>query len=291
VSARQSQKKECGNRFEYGIVPVLVTQTVSSVLFCGDSMIFLFACSAPIDAPEDLNSLLSYVYTHAIDEDESMLRAGIENMSVFSKEHEADLREGFTVRHISQEALDSTPEDFVVDPELYGVSVQYFVPYSPDDIAYCNTAVNGAEVYSANYLSYEREHLTNLDCFLDQTCPVLRFRSTILSSLPFGVEMLSKYINELRWIEINGSMAFVQRSWMEGLAESTADWANMEANFYVSVTLPSPEGSETIAASWAAVQLGDLSVPEDLAKSQAIDGLKANGEDVTAWLSENDIPR
>ena len=254
-------------------------------------MIFLFACSAPVEAPEDLNSLLSYVFTHTMNEEEEILRAGIDNMHVFSKEHEEELREGFTVTHISQEALDSTPEEFVVDPELYGVSVQYFVPYTPDDIAYCNTAVNGAEVYSANYLSYEREHLTDLDCFLAQTCPTFRFRSTILSSLPFGVEMLSKYINELRWIEINGSMAFVQRSWMEGVAESTADWAKMDANFYVSVTYPSPEGSETIAASWAAVQLGDLSVPEDLAKSQAIDGLKANGEDVTIWLSENEIPQ
>jgi hypothetical protein len=253
-------------------------------------MIFLFSCSAPIEAPEDLNSLLSYVFTHTMDEDDVMLRAGIDNMHAFSIEHEVELREGFTVRHISQEALDSTSEDFVVDPDLYGVSVQYFVPYAPEEIAYCNTAVNGAEVYSANYLSYEREHLSDLDCFLAQTCSTFRFRSTILSSLPFGVEMLSTYINELRWIEVGEEMAFVQRSWMEGAAESTADWAKMNANFYFSVTLPSPDGSETIAASWAEIQLGELAVPEDLAKSQAIDGLKANGEDLTLWLSENDIP-
>ena len=94
------------------------------------------------------------------------LRAGLENMSLFARDNEEELQEGFAVSQLSQEALDSTPEDFIEDPELYGVAVQYDVPFSSRDIAYCNTAVNGAEVYTANYLSYERENLSDLDCFL-----------------------------------------------------------------------------------------------------------------------------
>ena len=226
-----------------------------------------------------------------MDQEEESLRAGVLNMRAFAAANSAELESGFAVSHLSQEALDSTPENFIANPDLYGVALEYFVPFSPADIAYCNTAVNGAEVYSANYLSYEREHLTALDCFLDQTCNTLRFRSTILSSLPLGAELLSKYINELRWIEMDSGMAFVQRSWMEGEAESTAEWANMTANFYIGVTTTSAEGSYTIAASWAALQLGDLALPEDLAKSQALDGLRSNGVDLTRWLSENDIPQ
>ena len=161
-------------------------------------MIFMLACSAPVEAPEDFNSLLSYVFLHTMDEEEEALHAGLENMYAFAQENKDELSEGFTVKQLSQEALDSTPEDFTEDPELYGVAVQYDVPFSPRHIAYCNTAVNGAEVYTANYVSYEREHLSDLDCFLAQECPTFRFRSTIESSLPFGVEMLSRYINELR---------------------------------------------------------------------------------------------
>ena len=254
-------------------------------------MILFLACSAPPEAPEDLNSLLSYVYAHTMDENDDALRAGIGNMRTFASESSEEMTAGFTVSHLSQEALDSTPEDFVANPDLYGVALEYFVPFSASDIVYCNTVVNGAEVYSANYISYEREHLTELDCFLDQTCSTLRFRSTILSSLPLGAEILSQYINELRWIEMDSGMAFVQRSWMEGEAESTADWANMTANFYIGVTTSTEEGTQTIAASWAAVQLGDLALPEDLAKSQAIDGLRSNGVDLTAWLSENEVPQ
>ena len=254
-------------------------------------MIFLLACSAPIEAPEDLNDLLSYVFLHTMDEEDAALRAGLENMSLFAQDNQKELQEGFAVSHLSQEALDSTPEDFIEDPDLYGVAVQYEVPFSSRDIAYCNTAVNGADVYTANYLSYERENLSELDCFLAQECPTFRFRSTIESSLPFGVEMISRYINELRWIEYGEDMAFVQRSWMEGEAESTADWAKMTANFYIGVVFPTSSGeTQTIAASWAAVLLGDFSIPDDIAKGEAINGLKKNGEDLTNWLSENDVP-
>lgn len=255
-------------------------------------MIFLLACSAPIEAPEDLNELLSYVFLHTMDEEDAELRAGLDNMALFAQENEEDLKEGFAVSQLSQEALDSTLVDFVEDPDLYGVAVQYDVPFSSRDIAYCNTAVNGAEVYTANYLSYEREHLSDLDCFLAQTCPTFRFRSTIESSLPFGVEMLSRYINELRWIEYGEGMAFVQRSWMDGPAESSADWANMTANFYIGVVFPTSNGeTQTLAASWAGVLFGDIYVPEDIAKGQAIDGLKKNGEDLANWLSENEVPQ
>ena len=254
-------------------------------------MIFLFACSAPIEAPEDLNDLLSYVFLHTMDEEEDQLRAGLDNMHLFAQENEEELQEGFTVKQLSQAALDSTPESFIEDPDLYGVAVQYDVPFSSRDIAYCNTVVNGAEVYSANYLSYERENLSDLDCFLAQSCPTFRFRSTINSSLPFGVEMISRYINELRWVDYGDGMAFVQRSWMDGDAQSSADWANMTANFYIGVVFPTSSGqTQTIAASWAAILLGEFSVPEDIAKSQAIDGLKKNGEDLTDWLTENDVP-
>lgn len=253
-------------------------------------MIFLWACSAPMEAPEDLNSLLSYVFLHTMNEEEAVLYAGLENMYTFAQDNEEELSTGFAVGNLVQEALDSTPAVFTEDPSLYGVAVQYSVPFSPADIAYCNTAVPGAEVYSANYLSYEREYLSDLNCFLEQTCSTLRFRSTILSQLPFNVEMLSRYINELRWIDFAGDRAFVQRAWMDGEAESTADWADMTANFYLGFTYTNPEGSKTFAASWAAIQLGDFSLPEDLAKGQAIDGLLQNGEDLEAWLSENEVP-
>ena len=252
-------------------------------------LLLYLACKAPIEAPSDFNDLLSYTYIHAMDEEDAQLQAGIDNLLIFSDANITELREGYAVSNLSQEALDSTGETFPVTENLYGVTLQYFVPYSVESIAYANTVADGMDVYPANYISYDREHLTDLDCFVERTCTTFRYRSIIYSSLPLGAEMLSSYINELRWIDRELGPAFIQRTWMDGEAESSVDWADMTANFYVAVTYSVPEGSETIAASWAAIQLGDVSLPEDILKNQAIDGLASNGEDVTAYLDANGV--
>ncbi len=252
-------------------------------------IVTLFACSAPIEAPEDFNDLLSYLFEHTMDEGDDALIAGANNLLAFVGDNENELREGYAVNNLTQAALDSTGETLTVSDETYGVTLQYSVAHSVEKIAYANTAADGMDVYPANYLSYEREHLSDLDCFLNRTCQSFRYRSTILSSLPLGAEMLSSYINELRWIELESGPAFVQRAWMDGEAESSVDWAGMTANFYIGLTYSTATGSDVIAASWAAIQLGDVSLPEDLLKNQAIDGLRQNGADLELWLNENEV--
>jgi len=253
-------------------------------------LLFVIACKAPIEAPSDFNDLLSYTFMHTMDENDVELRAGINNLLTFSETNIEDLREGYAVSNLAQEALDSTGETFVVSDDLYGVTLQYLVEYPVPSIAYANTIVDGMDVYPANYISYERENLSDVDCFVDRSCDTFRYRSTINSSLALGAEMVSSYINELRWIDLESGPAFVQRAWMDGEAESSVDWADMTANFYIGITYSSPEGAETIAASWADIKLGEVSLPEDILKSQAIDGLASNGEDLTAYLDANDIP-
>ena len=39
------------------------------------------------------------------------------------------------------------------------------------------------------YVSYEREYLSEIDCFVERECATVRFRSTIESSLPFNKEL------------------------------------------------------------------------------------------------------
>ena len=167
------------------------------------------------------------------------------------------------------------------------MTLQYSVGYSIENLAYANSAADGMEVYPANYLSYERENLTDVNCFLEKMCISFSYRSTILSSLPLGAEMLSSYISEIRWIDLESGLALVHRSWMEGEAVSNVDWANMTANFYLGFIYSTETGTDTIAASWAAIQLGDVSLPEDILKNQAIDGLRQNGVDLEAWFAEN----
>ena len=252
-------------------------------------LLLSLACSAPVEAPEDFNELLSYLFEHTMNEDSETLVAGADNLLAFSAENEEMLREGYAVDNLSQMALDSTGSTFPDAGDTYGVTLQYSVGYSVQNLAYANSAADGMEVYPANYLSYERENLSDIDCFLERTCDSFSYRSTFQSSLPLGAEMLSSYISELRWMELYSGPALVHRSWMDGEAESSVDWADMTANFYFGFIYSTETGSDTIAASWAAVQLGDVSLPEDILKNQAIDGLRQNGVDLENWFAENAI--
>ncbi|MEC7983542.1 MAG: hypothetical protein VX278_00175 [Myxococcota bacterium] len=248
-----------------------------------------FACKAPVEAPTDLNELLAYIYQHTMDTEEEELLAGLQNLAQFTEDNRDALIEGYTVTPLTAAAIETTGTEALYIDEQYGVSLLYEVPYPVEDLVYCNTIINGSDVYVDDYISYERTHLSDVNCFLDQTCTTLRFRSTILSSLPMGAEMLTDYINELRWIELDAGTAVIQRSWMEGEPETSASWANMLASYYIGITYSTPQGTDTVAASWAALLLGDLPLPEDVTKNQALDALRRNGTDLTNYLNENDI--
>ena len=60
----------------------------------------------------------------------------------------------------------------------------------------------------------------------------------------------------------------------------------MEAQYYLGMH-QTETGSDAVAASWAAIMVGDLPLPEDTAKNQALDALRKNGEDLTRFLDEN----
>ena len=96
--------------------------------------------------------------------------------------------------------------------------------------------------------------------------------------------MLTDYINELRWIELESGTAVVQRSWMEGEAETTASWANI-CNYYLGITYTTPEGTDTVAA-WAALYLA-IPLPKDVTKAKRLMQSRRNGTDPTNYLNEN----
>ena len=245
------------------------------------------SCSAPIEAPKDFETLLSYIYARTMDEDPAELMAGAENMLDFADSNRADLIEGYTIAPLTDASIETTGTSPRATDEQYGVALMYNVPYGTRDVTLVNTIEDLEDVYLDDYISYEREYQSDLDCFIDRSCPTVRFRSTIQSSLPLGAEMTSSYINEIRWLELDSGLAAVQRSWLDGDAISTADWVNMEAQYYLGITYQTQGGSDTVAASWAAIMVGDLPLPEDTAKNQALDALRKNGDDLTLYLDEN----
>jgi hypothetical protein len=250
----------------------------------------ILGCRPPIIAPEDLDGLFSYLYLHTMDEEQEEMMAGIINMEDYIEQNESELMEGYRLGHLSEEALQSTGLEVTYLEEQVGVSLLYKVPYSVEDIVAVNTIVDLTEVYPEDYLTYDREYLSDLDCFIERACDTLTFRSLILGALPLGQEIQTSNYNQLRWFDLESGPAMVHRSWMEGEGDATADWATFLAQYYIAIHYSDGEKNRTIAGSWAVLLLGDLPLPEDMVLSQALDGLQRNGDDITAYLDENGVP-
>ena len=250
-------------------------------------LLSFLSCASPIEAPNDFEELLSYIYGRTMDKDSAELIAGAENMLTFVQGNQTEVMEGYTISPLTDASLETTGTTPRATDEQYGVALMYTVPYGTRDVTLVNTVEDLELVYLDDYISYDREYQSELDCFIERSCSTVRVRSTIESSLPFGAEMTSAYINEIRWLELDTGLAAVQRSWLDGEAVSTADWVNMEAQYYLGITYQTENGSDTVAASWAAIMVGDLPLPEDTAKNQALDALRKNGDDLTRFLDEN----
>jgi hypothetical protein len=253
-------------------------------------LFLLLACKAPIVAPEDMDSLLDFFYIHMEGEQEEALLAGVSNLYTFVDNNRSELEGGFDVSPLSLIAMETTGESTEYLDDMYGVSLLYGVPYPVEDIAWCYTAVDLVDIYPDRYLSYERELFDDLDCFLSQECNTFSYRSTILSSLPLNAEITTVNRVEMRWLQTERGLAFIQKTWMEGEAEASVDWANLLGQNYLEITWMSDGGSNSIAASWAALQLGDIPLPEDTAKNLALNALEETGVSLTEYLDENPAP-
>ena len=131
-------------------------------------LLLSLACSAPVEAPEDFNELLSYLFEHTMNEDSETSCCRCEQLA----EHLLQTTKRCCVKampwttslkwHLIPQVKRSHAGD------TYGVTLQYSVGYSIENLAYANTAADGMDVYPANYLSYERENLTDFDCFLER---------------------------------------------------------------------------------------------------------------------------
>ena len=226
------------------------------------------------------------MYVHMEDEDDEALLVGMTNVFAFVETNQEALEEGYDIAPLAVETIESIGQSIDFRDQTYGVSLAYEIPHPVDKIAECYATVNLVDIYPDTYLSYEREFLTDQDCFLTQQCNLVQYRSIIQTALPFNATVTTHNMVEIRWFQTERGTAFIQRSWMEGKAESSVDWADLLAQNYIEVSWSTEAGSQSLAASWAALQLGDIPVPEDTAKSLALGSIRDSRETLTNYLNE-----
>ena len=245
----------------------------------------LAACRHPPDAPASLDELSGYLFANF--DDAAAMEAGLGNLRAWLEEgdHLAETLDGYTVSNLSQDAVSGLDDQERVLEDLHGAAVGTEGATAVPDIVNVLVEVDPVELSPGMYESYEREFLSDPDCFVAGECEELAVFNTMVSTYLGGTVVIETETNgRYRWVDTEYGPAMVQRTWLEGPAEVSLDWLEVDEQFYLNVVMPRDDGSLRLQAMWVVARMGDSSVPEDVALQLVIDSMQGVYEDVDGWI-------
>ena len=252
------------------------------------AFVLLLACSAPPEAPRELDELVGYFFSNVPVEDEAVLTAGGDNLDRWMETRLAETLDGYSVKVLSQETLDALDDRARPAAGLVGAAVGYESAFTPPMLAAGVLTTDPLERDPDVTLAYTRESEDDVACFLDQRCDTYTYVYDATDALPLGIEVSYQNVVQYRWFALSsGETALVTRQWMVEPAELNVSWLEVDAQYYTWVSLPHGEGTRNMYALWAQTRLTGNDVPEEFALNLAIDSLRGGGEKMDAWLEDH----
>ena len=212
-----------------------VFRMVAAILF----FVTLFpGCSSPPDAPEDLETLLGFLFEHMEDEDPEALALGLENLYLWFQD-DAQLqsaREGFVINNLPASALEGL-DDVQRSPEgLEGITVASKSPYCSKALAGLLTWEDFGSLLD-NFSIYERIFQSDPSCFGNRECLLVRADSHTKSAWAGIIDMESRYSIQFRWVETQYGWMVLQRFWLKEGVDGDKFDVKMNSNYYIGVIM------------------------------------------------------
>jgi hypothetical protein len=247
----------------------------------------LLACSNP-EAPQELDELVGFFFTHAMDEDEDYLQVGGANIAAWMDARLDETLDGYSVKTLDQATLDGLDGTARPADDLLGAAVGHESPHTPWELAAAVAVAYPTERNPDRAVSYERSNESDRGCFLRESCDRYVFDFTGVTALPLGIEVESSFRQQMRWFTMpDGGKAFVEANWMHEPARINVDWLEVRAQYYAWVSVPHEGGSRNMYATWADTRFVGDSVPETLGVDLAIGTMQDDAAALDAWTTEN----
>ena len=249
-----------------------------------------FACAPPpVKAPEDLEALTTFIYENMMNPDPRYVEAGATNLKLWLDDHYEEANEGYEVNNLSEEAVLNLGIDV---PELFeeqvGVAAAYRMRSTVDQVANVLITVSCEDTNPDGCSDMSTEHESDPTPFLNRDVETHRSTTTMTSHLPLSITLTTDNTNEYRWTEVDGEPTLITRTWITETSESNVSWAELIANFYLSVVFETDEGSMRMSSSWAILKMGNLPVPRNMALNMAVDSLLSGGDDIDGYYFSDD---
>jgi len=259
-------------------------------------------CKGKPDAPEALDDLASFLYEHTMDDEDDYLEVGIENLNTwlaaefvpdeendeaFSSNFEATA-EGYSVTNLTVEAVKSLDGVERNLDDLLGAAVGYDMDLTVEQINEALIRDDMQQVFPDKYQSYERTFVdgSDRDCFLEKRCDRLEYDISVVADYPLNLTVDADSRVHYRRVTLeDGSDVVLQRTWMLEPGEASADWIELEQQYYFAAHLDQGAGARRIDVTWVKATLGNTPVPEDMAISLTVDSMRNTGADLEAYYA------
>ena len=233
-----------------------------------------------------MDDLASYLFEHTWDEDDRFLAPGIQNLDAWLVDHFVETSEGYEVTNISAEAVASVTEESRDLEGLIGAAVGYDVAIASHEVVDLLLFYDPVEVFPSEYSYYEREFLSDAECFRERSCPKVELNVSLVANYPLGITGESETRLQYHWIDTVNGPAAVQRSWTRWQPTISVDWLKVTQQYYLAVTLPQEDGrTRRVESMWMEAELLNANIPEGMALNMTIDTMAKTGEQLEAYVS------
>lgn len=266
----------------------------TSTLLAGALVFFLWAgCTPPPEAPTDLDDLSVYMFRE-FESDEEVLAAGLHNLDVFLTGLDCwgDFEMGkdrgdreWTLQVLQGDDLGGVDPPPGADPEgQTRVGVAAISQHPVVDHGEMVALADQSPAQTSSSVVYDREFLTDVDCFVDQTCDRVETYNTVQRQI-LMLDVTYEQYKDFRWIELpdGGGIAMLARSWVEERFEGADEDQALEQSFTAEVWLPHPDGSMLYIANWVEWTIPGIT-DEDMIASMTASGIDEMFEAYEAYL-------
>ena len=248
----------------------------------------LTGCKPPPDAPDKLEELCGYLFEHLDDEDDVEMVAGLDNLDVWLGNHLHDTLEGYTISSLDETAVQTLDNQKRSVSSLVGAAVATESNFTPTQITEALILEDQEEIFVDSYQVYNRDWDGDPACFPGRDCTFVEADLHAESSWAGLITVSSHAHNQYRWLDADGGWMMAQRSWMVEPAEVSWDEIQVNAQYYLAITLPASGGAVRLQSTWIDADYGVLPVGEDYAKQQIVKSMQGTHDQLETWLEEND---
>lgn len=207
----------------------LLSLCISVICGCADR---------PKDAPKEFQELTSFLYEHLMDEDDTALALGAENMFIWLNENTASVRKGYTVKRLTAEAIATTGKSSNPNDLIGGASLTAH-GHKTVMLSRALGVDNVKETNGDSYQSYTRTYEGDAECFAKRECPTLEGDSRSTSSWAGGlVEIKYDTHVQFRWVKTKYGPIMLHRTFMNKKPQINLDIIDAKQGYYLGVAFP-----------------------------------------------------